>query len=356
MKLKYLIVLIVFSLSLIITEYAQSEPKLFASVVNPTGVITDQSGSVYVQSLSLPEFGGGLLKFDANGNLIAQNNQLSGKFRFAPDPLHGVIWAQEINGDLYYINPDTLQAQLLINLKTWTINNHHQEQVFNILNQRPDILLMISPTFGDITTRQVGADQLDIFISGLTSSGSGIPFVLRLRIKNQTIEGSIVAASIPVPTTILPPPLDSYPYGIAVNSRGTVLTVLPEKIDPDNGINVTQLFLASFGADFPEIGNAPPVFTQPYKQNSNQVFAIGMTPSNKDDGFYVATVANGFGCGAGPAILYFPPTLDNVICIADLSILGLGNVEPSDIAIDPNNQFLYVTMPQNGLVLRLDLP
>jgi DNA-binding beta-propeller fold protein YncE len=54
--------------------------------------------------------------------------------------------------------------------------------------------------------------------------------------------------------------------------------------------------------------------------------------------------------------LHFPSTLDSAHCILDLSSLGLTNTEPADIAVDPNNQFIYVTMSQDGSVLRLDPP
>jgi hypothetical protein len=345
--------LILIALSIADTDIARSAPIVFTRMNNPTGVVVDQAGNVYVQSFS--EFGGGLFKFDANGNLIAQNNQLNGKFRLSSDLLHGVIWAQEINGNLYYIDPNTLQAQLFIDLKAWIINNHLQEPVFNILSRMPDILLMNDPVFGDIATRQVRNDQLDLLITGLTNSSGGMPFVLRLSFKDRIPQKpEIVVASIPS-SVILPSPLDTYPYGIAVNSNGLALTVLPKEIDPNSVAQVTQLFLVTFGADFPNTADATsPSFIQAYE--NNQAFSTGMTASNKDNGFYVATVANSFGCGAGPAVLYFPHTFDSATCIADLSSLGLGNIEPADIAIDPNNQFLYVTMTQDGSVLRLDIP
>jgi len=351
MKLNRLIPkLILFALSLTITEPAQSDPTLFARLTNPTGVAVDQAGNVYVQSLSLLG-NGGLFKFDSNGVLQAQNSNLLGKFRFAPDPLfHNLLWAQEISGKLYLVNTDTLQAQLFMDLRAWAMD-HNMEPALNMLTGKQVNLLMVSPNFGDIATRQLGADQLDLFIIGLTSSGGGIPFVLRLRFKNQILDSTkIIVASIPYPTVIIPPPLDTYPYGISVNANGTVLTALPSNISG----GTTPLFLAMFGADFPDTVDSPPVFVPKYK--NKQAFAIGMTASGSNGGFYVATVANGFGCGAGPAILYFSPALDLETCVADLSSLGLGNVAPADIAIEPNNRFIYVAMTQIGMVLRLDLP
>jgi DNA-binding beta-propeller fold protein YncE len=341
--------LILFVLSLTITEYAQSNTILFAKITNPNGVAVDQAGNVYVESLSILG-DGGLFKFAPNGALMARNKQLIGKFRLAPDPLHGVIWAQEISGNLYYIDPNTLQAYLFMDLRTWAFN-HNQEPVLNMLTGKTVPLIMVSPNFGDIAMRQVG-DQLDLFITGLTYSGGGMPFVLRLRFKSQTLQSvKIVAASIPK-AMVIPPPLSNYPYGIAVNSSGTVLTAMPDQLN--EALLRTPLFLATFRADYPEIVGSKPTFVKNYYPKK-QAFAIGMTASAKNGGFYVATVANGFGCGAGPAILYFPPTLNGVTCIANLSSWGLGDIQPADIALKPDERFLYVTMTQRGWVLRLQI-
>jgi hypothetical protein len=357
MKLKRLIAaLFILALNLAIIGSAYSEPIIFAQVNNPTGIAVDNTGSVFVQSLSLPEFGGGgLLKFDANGNLMAQNNQLTGKFRLALDAARNIIWAQEMNGVLYSIDPNTLQAQPVIDLRAWIINNHLQSPVFNILTSMPNTLVMVNPVFGDIATWQSGPDQLDLLVTGLTNASGGMPFVLRLSFINGTLQNpQITVTSIPS-AVFLPSPLDTFPSGLAINNNGTVLTPLPAELDPNSDTQLTQFFLSNFGAEFPGTADASTPNFIPAFENS-QAFATGMTASNTDNGFFATTLANGFGCGAGPAVLHFPSTLDSAHCIMDLSSLGLGNTEPADIAIDPNNQFLYVTMPQDGSVLRLDPP
>lgn len=356
MKLKTLIAaFFILALNLAIIERAYSEPIIFAQVNNPTGIVVDNTGSVFVQSSSLPEFGGGLFKFGANGDLMAQNNQLTGKFRLALDSLNNVIWAQEMNGVLYSIDPNTLQAQPVIDLKAWIMSNQLQSPVFNILTGMLDTLVMVNPVFGDIATWQSGTDQLDILVTGLTNTSGGMPFVLRLSFINGTLQSpQIVVTSIPS-AVVLPSPLDTFPSGIAINTSGTVLTPLPTELDPNSDAQVTQFFLSIFGAEFPTTADASTPNFIPTFENS-QVFATGMTASNTDNGFFATTIANGFGCGTGPAVLFFPQTLDSASCIMDLSSLGLGNIEPADIAIDPNNQFLYVTMPQDGSVLRLDPP
>jgi hypothetical protein len=355
MKLKRLIAaFFILALSLAIIESADSEPVIFAQATNPTGIAVDNTGSVFVQSASFPEFGGGLLKFGANGELMAQNSQLTGNFRLAPDPVRNIIWAQEMNGVLYSVDPDTLLAQPVIDLRAWIMGNSLQSQAFNILTGMPDTLVMVNPVFGDIATSQSGPDQLDVLVTGLTDTSGGMPFVLRLSFNNGTLQNpQIVVTSLPS-AVVLPPPLDTFPAGLAINNNGTVLTPLPTELDPNSDTQVTPLFLSIFGAAFPTTADASTPNFIPAFGNS-QVFATGMTAS-KDNGFFATTIANGFGCGAGPAVLHFPSTLDSAHCIMDLSSLGLANTEPADIAIDPNNQFIYVTMPQDGSVLRLDPP
>ena len=253
MKLKRLIAaFFILALNFAIIERAYSEPIIFAQVNNPTGIVVDNTGSVFVQSLSLPEFGGGgLLKFDANGNLMAQNNQLTGKFRLAMDSVRNIIWAQEMNGVLYSVDPDTLQAQPVIDLRAWIMNNHLQSPVFNILTGMPDTLVMVNPVFGDIATWQSGPDQLDVLVTGLTNASGGMPFVLRLSFINGTLQNpQIVVTSIPS-AVVLPPPLDTFPSGLAINNNGTVLAPLPTELDPNSDAQVTQLFLSIFGADVP---------------------------------------------------------------------------------------------------------
>jgi len=247
-------------------------------------------------------------------------------------------------------------AQPVIDLRVWLMGNILQSQAFNILTGMPDTLVMVNPVFGDIATSQSGPDQLDVLVTGLTNTSGGMPFVLRLSFMNGTLQNpQIVVTSLPS-AVVLPPPLDTFPSGLAINNNGTVLTPLPTELDPNSNAQVTPLFLSIFGAEFPTTADAAtPNFIPAYE--SRPVFATGMAASNTDNGFFATTIANGFGCsGGGPAVLHFPSTLDSAHCILDLSSLGLANTEPADIAIDPNNQFLYVTMPQDGSVLRLDPP
>lgn len=115
----------------------------------------------------------------------------------------------------------------------------------------------------------------------------------------------------------------------------------------------TPFYLATFGANFPETNVDLPRFVTTFF--GRQAPSLGMTDSIVDGGFYFVTVANGFNCGGGPAVLYASKSLDSVTCVADLSILGLTNMEPDDVAVGPDNRFLYVTMSPNNLVLRVEL-
>jgi hypothetical protein len=250
MKLKRLIAaFFILALNFAIIGRAYSEPIIFAQVNNPTGIVVDSTGSVFVQSQPLPEFGGGgLLKFDANGNLMTQNNQLTGNFRLALDSASNIIWAQEMNGILYSVDPDTLLAQPVIDLRTWIMGNILQSQAFNILTGMPDTLVMVNPVFGDIATWQSGAGQLDVLVTGLTNTSGGMPFVLRLSLNNGTLQNpQIVVTSLPS-AVVLPPPLDTFPSGLAINSNGTVLAPLPTELDSNSAAQATQLFLSIFVA------------------------------------------------------------------------------------------------------------
>ena len=345
--------LIVFVISVTNPNYAWSAVKAIAQLTNPNGVVVDNIGSVYVQSLSANS-DGGLYKFDSNGNLLAFNNQISGNYRFAFDP-SGWLWAQEIRGKLYFINRFTLQAQQFLDLRAWAMANSPLPAV-DLLTGQAGNLLMNSPNFGDIAVRQGANGQFDLFITGLSSSGGGLPFVLRLRFLNNALQSIyLMTTSIPVPSIAVPPPLDANPYGLAVNSNGTVLTVMPDNLSG----GTTPLYLTAFGADFPETGNASPVFVPAFR--SWQAFSTGMAASSKSNGgFYVATVANGFGCGggAGAAIFYFDASLtfNQSACLVNIA----GNMSPVDVALDSTEQILYFTTtnpttPEKGSLWRYDV-
>ena len=67
--------LILFAISVVIPNNSWSAVKAIAQLTNPNGVVVDNIGTVYVQSLSANS-DGGLYKFDSNGNLLAFNNQM----------------------------------------------------------------------------------------------------------------------------------------------------------------------------------------------------------------------------------------------------------------------------------------
>ena len=345
--------LILFAICVINPNYSWSAVTAIAQLTNPNGVVVDNIGGVYVQSLSANS-DGGLYKFDSNGNVLAFNNQISGKFHFAFDP-SGWLWAQEIGGKLYFINRFTLQAQQFLDLRTWAMANSPLPAV-DLLTGKAGNLGMNSPNFGDIAVRQGANGQFDMFITGLSSSGGGLPFVLRLRFLNNALQSIyLMTTSIPVPSIAVPPPLDANPYGLAVNSNGTVLTVMPDNVSG----GISPLYLTAFGADFPETGNLPPAFVSAF--HTWQAFSTGIAASSKSNGgFYAATVANGFGCGggAGAAIFYFDASLtfNQSACLVNIA----GNMSPVDVALDPTEQILYFTttdstVPEKGYLWRYDV-
>lgn len=315
----------------------------FAQVSNPNGVVVDQSGNVYVQSLSILG-DGGLYKFSPQGTLLGRNSNLFGKIRMVFDPAMSVIWGVETKGALYAIDPATLNAQLMVNLNNLSIP---QGSVLNLLRGTYVPLIMVSPQYGDIALRRVDNDNFDLFITGQTAAG-GVPFVVRLRFR-PTLKPDIVVASIPWPNPIIPPPLDTQASGIAVNANGKVLTALPADVSG----GTSPFYLVTFGADFPETGDALPEFVPAF--SGSRVYSMGMTDSPGDRGFVFVTVAQGLGCGLGPALIWAPESLDRTTCLADLSSLGMGEMTPQEVAVGPGN-VLYVTTGTRNLVLRTTLP
>lgn len=342
MKIRlFLILMLIFIFGFIVLRGVHSEVMEFASIPLPNGVAVDQKDNVYVQSLSILG-GGGLYKFASSGALLARNPSLFGEIRLAFDPVNNLIWAIETKGILYVINPDTLQVEQSLDIRYLTISG----AVLNILTGKSESLYMIDRKFGDIALNRIDEDRFDLFITGQTSAG-GIPFVLRLRFQDSSFEAKIVVASIPWPTPIVPPPFDTQPPGIAVNSGGKILTIFPTNISG----GTTPFYLTTFGADFPETNVSPPKFVSEFY--GKQAVSLGMTDSVTSNGFYFVAAAQGFGCGLGPSILYASETLDSIICVADLSPLGLGMMGPDDIAVGPDNK-LYVTCSNSNLVLSID--
>ncbi|MCG5549654.1 hypothetical protein, partial [Halorhodospira halochloris] len=111
----------------------------------------------------------------------------------------------------------------------------------------------------------------------------------------------------------------TFPQGVlAATTTGQLLTVLPSDLHG----GTTPFYLANFNADFPENSLPKPAFLP--QTLRRQALSTGMAPSPRGGGIYVATTANGFGCGIGPAILYLDPSFRSVTCLVDLSAHGLG--------------------------------
>ncbi len=85
------------------TAPGPSAISTFVSLTNPEGVAVDKSGNVYVSTLSVLG-DGGIYKFNSAGVLLGFTPMV-GKFRLAMDEGNGVLWAQEISGMLYAVNP-----------------------------------------------------------------------------------------------------------------------------------------------------------------------------------------------------------------------------------------------------------
>lgn len=344
MKNLFFSLTIIFMSNFVLLNETNATIMQFAQVPLPKGITVDQNGYVYVQSLSMLG-DGGLYKFDPNGTLLSRNSNLFGAIRLEADAVFNILWALEKNGQLYYIIPDTLQAYPYLNVRD-LIMSQSQTPVLNMLTGEKIPLWAIDPIFGDIAVRHTN-DGYDLFISGLTAAG-GIPFIVRLRFDDSSVSTNIVVASFPLPNSIIPPPFDTQPPGIAVNEDGTVLTALMDNLSG----GTTPYYLTSFNADFPETNVSLPQFLPEFY--GHQVVSFGMTDSAMDKGFYFVTSANGLNCGVGSAVFYASQSLDKVTCVADLSDFGWGQIGPNDVAVGPDNNFVYVAMSSNNLVLRLE--
>lgn len=274
-------------------------------------------------------------KFNSSGALLAFTPMV-GEFRLAMDDVDGVLWAQETSGMLYGVNPATMKATPVVNLNTrWSAT----EPALDILKRQQVNLVMARPRYGDISIHSVDQGDLDILISGQATPG-GDPFVARLRVRQQSQStADLLVASIPLPDIITPPPLDAQPPGLAVAPDGTILTDLPKNVSG----GISPFYLAGLNVDYPESGVGSPQFVQ--AADNSQVYSVGMAASSvPGGGFYVATVANGTGYGAGPAILHVDPSLGEVDRAIDLSSYGLGVTAPRDVAVGPGDSTLYVVM------------
>ncbi|MBD3351536.1 MAG: T9SS type A sorting domain-containing protein [Candidatus Lokiarchaeota archaeon] len=321
--------------------YGQSVVQ-FAQVATPTGVAVDEQGNVYVNSLSIFN-DGGLYRFAPDGSLIGFLQFPHVDLRLTADYQENAIWAVEKKGEIYRFDLGSLQLKHFVSLKSL-----QPSTVLDILTGNKFPLYMAGPLYGDIAVRHIDRNSFDFFITGKTTSG-GSPFVVRLRIQNQSIDATFMVTSFPSGgLPVAPPPLDLMPQGISVNSKGRVLTALPHNIRGGR----SPFYLATFSADFPETNTHPPEFISNFL--NREVFSTGMTTANLSGEFYIVTVANNFRCGAGPAVLSFPRDLSSSKCVVDLSSFGLGYVQPADIAVGPNDRFLYVTLTDRNLVLRIE--
>lgn len=343
--MRIVILIMLFLSNFVLLNEANATVIQFAQVPLPKGVTVDQNGYVYVQSLSILG-NGGLYKFDPNGTLLSWNSNLSGEMRLEADAIFNVLWAIEKMGQLYYVDPNTLQAYPYLNVRD-LLMSQSQNPVLNMLTGEKISLWAIDPMFGDIAVRHTN-DGYDLFISGLTAAG-GIPFVVRLRFDDNFVYTNIVVSSVPLPNPIIPPPFDTQPPGIAVNTDGIVLTALMDNLSK----GTTPYYLTSFNADFPETNVSLPRFLPEFY--GRQAVSFGMTDSALDKGFYFVTSANGLNCGLGPAVFHVSKSFDELTCMADLSDFGWGQIGPNDVAVGPDNNFIYVTMSSNNLVLRLEI-
>ncbi|MCG5498944.1 DUF4214 domain-containing protein [Ectothiorhodospira variabilis] len=328
----------------------------FADITFPQSVMVNQEGDVYVHSLSLLG-DGGLYRFDSQGRRLAYNPNLFGSIRLVEDSERGVIWGLEKRGGLYVIDPVTLDSRFFLNI---AVHGFPHEPVLNVLSGEYVTLPMLSHIiFGDIALRSLGHDGLELYFSGMQGPG-GSQFVGRLRLPNDplatgsAVHTDVLVASFPLPTPVIPPPLDTQGPGLALNPDGTLIAslVYHPQSRPGAGF-VSPFYIVKMHVDFKSTGVGYPELTLGYP--SRQLMSMGMSESKIDSGFLVGAFAQGQACSGGPAILYVSPGVDRVDCVVDLVNTTLGTLAPGGVDMTTDGRSVYFTISPMNLVAKAEV-
>lgn len=345
-------------------------PAAFAPFITgfniPTGIATDLSGNIFVRSAAPSPFDPQrVYRFDPNGALTGQtpigNNALV-TAAMATDSATGQIWSLGSAGGLALIDPNTLQAQQQFNLNQLQIDTSdvYDIQLANNLGQlatlpsrrniapapRQNFGGLIIPQniqYGDIALLRRG-NQIDLFASGLSIVTS---FVLRVRF----IDNNVASAKVLVSSTGRTQPTE--PSGVAVNSRGVVLTSLP-LADAGKDVSLASARAIAFSADFPQAGTMPPtgLFDNlPGFPSPIDLASRGMA-SDAAGNFYVATSdISSTLCNISPGALIIIG--DDLTTRALCAPVGGILTRSQDVAVSPDRGSVYMTIPQSGAVYKL---
>ncbi len=296
--------------------------SLFVESVIPQGICADSKGNVFVTSVNPDNaFQNLITKYSPKGDIIKQNiTDLFGYIEYNPT-LDKIFLLN--NQQFYLIDPVDLSVSSYIDITTLNVDI---DNIYDIATglKFPMYINAGSAAYQDFDLFQRG-DQLDIFVSGFHQAWH---FILRIRVIDQDIQSAKVAIAS---GSVLSPP-DNSPHGVAVNSKGLVLTTLGwtgKVANVDRG--------AVFGADFPEDKTQTPVFLfDEYQTFSSR----GMTCDNNDN-YYIATGWCGSGVAGGGAsiIIVVPASLAKTYSFSFRSLYA----NPRDITFNTYNKNLYIS-------------
>jgi hypothetical protein len=315
-------------------------PELFAQdAFLPEGVAVDATGNVHVYhdalgfkavSRFLPDGSrdalipiGGFFFNAVGGRLIAH-------------PQRDTLLLLLSTGEVLEVTPGTGAVSSLLDLRALELD---AGAVFDLpARQVRDLLGVIVPSviqYGDVAAHPTDGG-FDLFVSGISLN---TPFVARVRVTPQgagAVQVLVASAGNPAPTHLT--------RGVAVNADGTVLTTLPLFA---LGAPALQDHVVAFSAAY---APADPAATPPMAVlGANIVKSRGMT-ADRAGTFYIATDARGTtacGLGRGGSLVAIPPDLGSLSC----HDLTLGPAEPSDVAVAPADDRLYLTATRPGVVM-----
>ncbi|MGF1535318.1 MAG: calcium-binding protein [Elainellaceae cyanobacterium] len=324
------------------------EEIFVGGIFNPVGILADDNGTVFVNSDNGLDII--LSSFTPDGALINQASisggffDIVGQVNLVQDPVSGALLGLRSDGILLAIDPVTLAAAPVLDIRTLDINI---SEIFDVATGQVGAFGgLIQPafaTFGDIDVRQNGT-VTEFFITGF-SQAQAFPFVLRI----QTEGGAVLDAQVILSSSAEAQDLLGTPQsvrlerGIAVNDQGTVLTTLPTATTPE-GETLISSFDApvAFSADFDPADGAGPGAPS-FVLNGIDIASQGLT-TDAAGNFYITTTS------VGSAALGVPGEGALIAVSADLNqILGveaLGTVASTfrDVAINPVTQEALVTV------------
>ncbi|MFP3915767.1 MAG: hypothetical protein ACLFWM_12890, partial [Actinomycetota bacterium] len=318
----------------------------FVSVPVPVGVVAEPAGSVTVSHDDIPA--ARMTRFDQAGGVVASETMgdlTVGSIGYlAHDPGRGVHWLLLPSGEIYFVDPETLQHSLALDLRTVTIDTSSWYDVATeTVGPHGGVIVTVGAEYRDIALHRSG-DTTTVLIGGFSVAH---PFVLRLTVEgNDLTEAQVIVGSIAADVDCggSTSPCQPVGRGVAVNREGTSLTVLPIQLPSG-----TADTLVSF-----PVGYRPGVDTPPRFVDRDVLFSSRGMSTDSQGRFYVTTTEEGIpslGAPAVPVLLVLSPGLD--------AILAAGTTGASldrflDVAVAEAENRAYVTTG-SGQVVRFGL-